>query len=253
VSPSIREEVAKTGTSSIGAKTEASPGPKASNEVLVASRQLPAVPRADPNRLVSTNRASQATNATPSAPAATQPSVTPPSVPSNRFGYPYANFDVPAQGNRAEAVRLLTEGINAQRAYRIRDALERYRSAAVADPSLFEAHYNRGVAAFEAGELGESLRAYERALSINETSVPARFNFATALEKSGYPEAAVHELELLVAAHPEEVRAHLALGNLQARRFGDRARAREHYRKVLELNPQHPEAGTLRFWIEANP
>jgi len=182
-----------------------------------------------------------------------EPVAPPPNVPSNRFGYPYANYGPPKAGNRTEAVRLLTEGINSQRAARVREALEDYRSAVSVDPSLFEAHYNRGVAAFEAGELGEALRAYERALSINETSVPARFNFAVTLEKSGYPEAAVHELELILAANPDEVRAHLALANLYARRFGDRDRAREHYRRVLELDPQHPQAGSIRFWIEANP
>jgi tetratricopeptide (TPR) repeat protein len=191
-----------------------------------------------------------------SAPAGNAPLASAPAVPSNRYGYPYATFEAPAQGNRAEAVRLVNQGIKAHRASHFREALDLYRSAVVADPSMFEAHYNRGVAAAEAGEIGEALRAYERALSINDTSVPARFNFATSLEKGGYPEAAVHELELLLDAHPDdpdEVRAQLALGNLLLRRFGDRARAREHYLKVLELDPQHPEAGTLRFWIEANP
>jgi tetratricopeptide (TPR) repeat protein len=167
-------------------------------------------------------------------------------------GYPYADFGRPSAGDRAEAVRLLNDGINAHRSFKVDRALDLYRQAAEVDPSLFEAHYNRGVACFEAGELGESLRAYERALAVDPDSVPARFNFATTLQKSGYPADAVAQLDHLVKAHPEETRAHLALGNLYTDTFRDDSRAREHYVRVLQLDPQHPNATSLRFWLEAH-
>jgi len=173
-------------------------------------------------------------------------------LPSAEAGYPYADYRRARPGDRAEAIRLLNQGINEHRAYRLEQALELYRQAAEADPSLFEAHYNRGVAAFEAGELGQALRAYERALSVDPDSVPARFNFATTLEKSGYPADAVAQLENVVAAHPDETRAHMALGNLYANTFRDDRRARTHYSRVLQLEPQHPSATSLRFWLEAH-
>jgi len=167
-------------------------------------------------------------------------------------GYPYAPLVKPASGNRADAVHLLNEGINAHRGFRAQEALELYRRAAAADPSLFEVHYNRGVAAFEQGEMGEALRAYEQALAVDPGSVPARFNFATTLRRSGYPADAAAQLEHLLAAHPDETRAQLALGDLYARHFGDRQRARDRYLRVLELEPQHPQAPALRLWLEAN-
>jgi Tfp pilus assembly protein PilF len=201
--------------------------------------------------------------ATPGTPA---PAPTPPSAPARPaaqvampahldaagVGYPYASLGQPAAGDRADAIRLLNEGINAHRAFRAEEALELYRRAAKADPSLFEVHYNRGVAAFEQGEMGEALRAYEQALAIDPDSVPARFNFATTLRRSGYPADAAAQLEQVVAAHPDETRAHLALGDLYARQFRDRQRARERYLRVLELEPKHPNAPALRLWLEAN-
>jgi tetratricopeptide (TPR) repeat protein len=215
-----------------------------SNEVAAAVQAALASPKPDSTTNASTG---------PSSSTLPERGAAAPAARVDATGYPYATFDEPRPGDRGEAVRLLNEGLNAQRAQRGRDALEKYRRAAEADPSLFEAHYNRGVAAFEVGELGEALRAYEQALSLNETSVPARFNFSTTLEKAGYPDAAAHELELLLAAHPSEARAHLALGNLYAGRLGKRDLARAHYRKVVDLDPQHPQAGALRFWLEANP
>jgi tetratricopeptide (TPR) repeat protein len=166
--------------------------------------------------------------------------------------YPYYAYGQPRTGDRNEAIRLLNLGINDQRALRTQLALETYRRAVELDPSLFETHYNRGVAAFELGQLPEAMRAYERALAVDPDSVPARFNFATTLQKAGYLIDAAAQLSALVEEHPEEMRAHLALGNLFADKFQDNARAADCYRRVLELEPQHPKATSLRFWIEAH-
>jgi hypothetical protein len=45
----------------------------------------------------------------------------------------------------------------------------------------------------------------------------------------------------------------LALGNLYAQQFHQLAKARQHYLKVLERDPHNPQAGTIRFWLAANP
>jgi Flp pilus assembly protein TadD len=49
------------------------------------------------------------------------------------------------------------------------------------------------------------------------------------------------------------VNAHLTLANLYANRLGESAKARAHYRKVLELEPKHPESVAIRYWLAANP
>ena len=133
------------------------------------------------------------------------------------------------------------------------DALQTYRSAVKADPSFFDAHYNLGVGAYEAGDLPQCLSAYQDALAVNPLSVKARFNFAVALQKADYPADAANELEKLLAANPGEARAHFALANLYAQQLGQPAKGRAHYLRLLELEPQHPQATAIRYWLEANP
>jgi tetratricopeptide (TPR) repeat protein len=131
--------------------------------------------------------------------------------------------------------------------------MQAYRQAAKADPAYFEAYYNLGFAAYDAKAFQQALSAYESALAINPFSVDARFNFALTLRDGGYLLDAVAELERLLAANPTETRAHYALGNLYAQKLRQPAAARQQYLRVLELEPQHPQATAIRYWLAANP
>jgi tetratricopeptide (TPR) repeat protein len=167
--------------------------------------------------------------------------------------YKYRSPAAGEPGQRGEAERLLAQGAQAQEQNRSSDAIQNYRRAIRADPSFFDAHYNLGVASYEAADLPQCLSAYEAALAINPLSIKARFNFAVALQKADYPADAANELEKLLAANPGETRAHFALANLYAQQLGQPARARVHYLRLLELDPQHPQATAVRYWLEANP
>jgi len=109
------------------------------------------------------------------------------------------------------------------------------------------------VVAYRLRNYNQSLGAYEMALAIQPDSGDARYNFALALKAAGYVTDAVNELEKIVAANPNEVRAHLALGNLYAQQLHDPVRARRHYLKVLAVNPANPQSGEIQFWLSANP
>jgi tetratricopeptide (TPR) repeat protein len=167
--------------------------------------------------------------------------------------YKYRSPAAGGPGHRGEAERLLAQGVHAQEQNRLSDAIQSYRRATNADPSFFDTHYNLGVAAYEAGDLPQCLSAYEDALAINPLSIKARFNFAVALQKAGYVADAANEMEKLLAADSGEARAHFALANLYAQQLGQPARARLHYLRVLELEPQHPQGTAIRYWLEANP
>jgi tetratricopeptide (TPR) repeat protein len=143
--------------------------------------------------------------------------------------------------------------VQAQQAHRLPEAVQAYRLAAQQDPSLFEAHYNLGLAATEAGNLPAALAAYEDALAVQPHSLDARYNFALVLKQANYLVDAVNELERVLASYPNESRAHLALGNLYAQQFHLPARARQHYLRVLEVEPHHPQGGAIRYWLAANP
>ena len=98
-----------------------------------------------------------------------------------------------------------------------------------------------------------ALTAYETALALRPDSVDARYNFALVLKQANHPVDAVNELKRIVRSSPNETRAHVALGNLYAQQLRQPAKARQHYLKVLELAPQHPQAGAIGFWLAANP
>jgi tetratricopeptide (TPR) repeat protein len=139
--------------------------------------------------------------------------------------------------------------MQAYKAHRLPEAIKAYRLATQEDPSLFEAHYNLGLVATEAGNLTLALTSYKNALAIRPTSLDARYNFALVLKQANFPADAAHEMEKVLATYPNEARAHLALGNLYAQQFGQPAKAREHYLKVLELDPQNPQGTAIRYWL----
>jgi Flp pilus assembly protein TadD len=199
-------------------------------------------------RVASAPKPEPAATVTESAPSLPPP---PPKGPVARYAYQAPAQ--PAPGNRSEAERLFAQGVQAQQAHRLAQAMQAYRLATQQDPTLFEAHYNLGLAATEAGNLPAALAAYEEALAVQPQSLDARYNFALVLKQANYLAEAVNELERVLASYPNEARAHLALGNLYAQQFHQLAKARQHYLKVLEVEPHNPQASTIRFWLAANP
>jgi tetratricopeptide (TPR) repeat protein len=148
---------------------------------------------------------------------------------------------------------LFAEGFKAHQERRLAAAMERYREALRLDPAFYEASFNLGLAAFELKDSPTSLAAYETALAIDPRSVDARYNFALALQRGNYLIDAADELEKILARHPDESRAHFSLGKLYAERLSRFDLARLHYRRLLELQPHHPQATAIRYWLAAHP
>ena len=167
--------------------------------------------------------------------------------------YLYLSPRKPEAGDRNLASGDFTKAHQFELRARWSDALEWYRRAAAADPGWFEAQFNCGVLAYRLRDYSAALPAYEMALAIEPDSVDARYNFALALKAADYATDAANELKKIVAAHPDEVRAQLALGNLYAQQLRDPAQARRHYLRVLDLDPHNPQATDIRFWLSANP
>ena len=167
--------------------------------------------------------------------------------------YPYKPSAKPAPGNRAQAERLFSQGVQAQQGRRWTEAIQAYVTATQLDPGYFEAYYNLGLAATEAGNFPTALRAYETSLAVRPESLDARYNFALALKQANYFVDAAHELEKLLVNYPNETRAHLALGNLYAQQLHQDAKARQHYSKVLAADPRNPQGAAIRYWLIDNP
>ena len=167
--------------------------------------------------------------------------------------YRYLSPFKPQPGNRPEAEGMLAQGVRAQEAGSLPEAIKAYQKATELDPSFFEAHYNLGLALTGSGALSTALAAYEGALAIRPDSLDARYNFALLLKRANYLADAISQLDQVLSRSPSEVRAHLALGNIYAQQMQQPPKARQHYIKVLELDARHAEANAIRYWLAANP
>lgn len=167
--------------------------------------------------------------------------------------YSYRGAGRTSPGDRAAAQRYAAKGALALESQRFLEAATAFRSAAEADPSWFPAQLNHAAAALQAGRVVESLYAGETAMALQPDSTEARYNFALALKQGNFSQDAAVELERLLSSNPNDARAHLALGNLYAEQLRQTDKAREHYLKVLEIEPRHSRASSINFWLKANP
>ena len=177
-------------------------------------------------------------------------------TPEPPVTYPRYHFHTlkkPVAGDRSAADKAFAEASKAYQAGELPAAMAAYQRATKADPAYFDPSYNLGIVSVEAGNLPQALLAYETALAIQPDSHDARFNFALALKRANYPIDAAGELEKLLAKSPNDANAHYALGNIYAQQLRQPAKAREHYQKVLELNPSFPQASAIHDWLWANP
>jgi tetratricopeptide (TPR) repeat protein len=168
-------------------------------------------------------------------------------------GYSYLSPAPPTPGSRLEGEKAFKRGVEAYKDGKRVLAVREYRAAVTSDPAYYDAYYNLGLAALENGDVRLSLWAYEIALSLKPDSVDSRYNFALALKAGGYHQDAKDQLQRIIATAPGDARAHLSAANLYAQQLRQPQLAREHYQRVLEINPRHPEASKIRFWLTANP
>lgn len=183
---------------------------------------------------------------------APKPKIIPPAPPTFPR-YLYLSPHKPRQGDRTAARRAFIKAQDAQQNHDWSAAVSAYQKAAQLDPSWFEAHYNYGVLAYDLGDFSHALAADEMALAIQPGSAAVRYNFALALKSAGYITDAEMELRKVLGEDPDNVKAHLALGNLYAQDLQNPAAARSEYLKVLALDPHNPSATDIQFWLSGNP
>jgi tetratricopeptide (TPR) repeat protein len=202
-----------------------------------------------------TGQTFQATSdpATSSASGPAAKTVTEGGASASATRYQYAALAMPSSGNRAEAERAFSRGLQAQTSRKYAQAIEAYREATRLDPAFYEAHYNLALTYSRQNNSAAALPSYEKALAIRPDAADARYNFALLLMQSHFTMDAINEFEKAIAAHPTEARAHLALGNIYAQDLHLPAKARVHYRRVIEIDPRHPQASAIATWLKANP
>lgn len=185
------------------------------------------------------------------APSGQNSAFEPPLVPAGTR-YIYPPLVTPIPGDRAEAKRLLAEAVRARQAGDLALCIRSYKNAIAADETFYDASYGLGLAAMDGRDYPIALDALHRALSLQADSEEARYAFAWVLQKRGYTEDSVRELGTLLGQHPGDVRGHLLLGNIYADKLSQPKLAREHYVQALALDPNNPQAASLRSWLKSN-
>jgi DNA-binding response OmpR family regulator len=114
----------------------------------------------------------------------------------------------------AEVERALAEGIEAYRAGRLDDAVERLRRAVAIDPLAFRLRFQLGLLYGRKGQVFDAVNELETAVSVNPQHFPAVKNLAILYQKAGFRNKAVETWERALALAPDDatrlsIREHL--------------------------------------------
>ncbi|MGB2714796.1 MAG: tetratricopeptide repeat protein [Vicinamibacterales bacterium] len=138
-----------------------------------------------------------------------------------------------------EALRFYNEGLQFIQQGTYQEALKRFEAAAKQDPSFALAFSGMAQAYSELGYDNEAQQASRQAMTLAE-SLPAQEKHRIAANHYGIlndSERAIEAYEHLVTASPGDTMARYDLG-LRYEENGDLDKAREHFAKVVELDPK---------------
>jgi len=145
--------------------------------------------------------------------------------------------------------KMFEKALHQHRINELDAAIDGYRKVLQVNPAYQQAYVNIALALQVKGEVKQALPVYEKALAINPFSKVTRHGFASALSRSEYYVDAAKEFHGLLDLYKNDLSAHLELGGLYSRHLKDPDKASVHFRKVLELSPQHPQATGIRQWL----
>lgn len=190
-------------------------------------------------------------------------------------------IDALAKTDKAKplARQVYNEGVVATQASDYERAIDRFRRAAALDPELVPAYSSLATVLYNAERYPEAQEALEKLFARDAENVQGRriryliydarddqASASAALDayvavdpdgavevmyqradmdfRDGRPEKAIAALKRILELKPEMARAHYTLGLAYA--SSDKAKAREHLERFLELAPDDPEAATAR-------
>jgi len=125
------------------------------------------------------------------------------------------------------------------------EAARAYERAIALAPDFADAHCNLGAVRFNQDRREQARRCFERALEIDASHAESHLNLATLLEEESRLEEALRHYQAALRARDDCVDAHLGLALLYER-LGARRRAREAWRRYLQLDPRGTWAALAR-------
>ena len=122
------------------------------------------------------------------------------------------------------------------------DPVSLWSDAASKAPDVFIAQYGLADAYRTSRDCGRAIETYERAKQIRPVASAPYIGIAACRAEQGQGELAREQLELALVRAPSDVNARVALAILEARMFGNAARAAELCRSAVTLAPQDQAA-----------
>jgi tetratricopeptide (TPR) repeat protein len=144
---------------------------------------------------------------------------------------------------------LFFQALEDEDAGRLSEAREKYEKILAAVPNHVDALVNLGTMLFLAGQAGDAASRYLQALALNPDHAEANYNLANLMEDQGELDAAVLFYKKAVQVEPEFADAHFNLAMVLEAMGNDR-RARDHWRRYLELDPASKWAEFIRPRLE---
>ena len=129
-------------------------------------------------------------------------------------------------------------------------ACQAYARAIEADPGFADAHCNLGTLHHQGGRREEARASYQAALRCDPAHLEANFNLACLHEEEGRDEAALARYRAASRADPLHPDAQLNLALLYDR-LGLARKARQHWRRYLQLEPRGGWAEIARKHLES--
>ncbi|MDP6698608.1 MAG: tetratricopeptide repeat protein [Candidatus Latescibacteria bacterium] len=146
----------------------------------------------------------------------------------------------------------LKAGDAQRRLDRPRQTIAHWQRAAELDPAWADPLYNIGLAyRYDLGDGEAALTHWQRALALQADHVPTLEQIAAALRQRGDFRRAAAHWQRVVELDPRNADACYNLGLIFLHQLDQPAEAKAHLRRVLALQPDHPQAAQIRTVLDA--
>ena len=144
--------------------------------------------------------------------------------------------------------------LEAHRSGDLSRAEQLYQQVLQVEPHQADAHHLLGVLEFQSGRKESAVARIRQAIALNPTATPYLVNLGLIYNSLGAFDDAIECFNRAWRLNGTDIGMfdHLASA-LLSQQLAQPAKAREHYLRVLALNPGHVEATRIRAWLVANP
>jgi tetratricopeptide (TPR) repeat protein len=127
--------------------------------------------------------------------------------------------------------------------------LQAYRDILARDPKNAKAATDLANRLYDAGRYAEAIPYYQQAHALDPKNTSVSTDLGTALYYAGRPDEALAQLELSLRADPKHAQTLFNIGIVKRDGKKDGKGAIEAWRRLLEIDPNYPDAAHVRSLI----